>query len=374
MRLAAFILGDLELILEEWEAFARDQRPAADHMSQAELRDQAAGLLRAIVEDMVRPESAEQRHERSLGQARCPAASETAARTHAVLRARSGFDINQMCGEFRALRASVLRLWKRHGGPGPEAFDDVMRFDEAVDKALIESIRYFDAQIQQSRDLMLGALGHDLRNPLDAIQVTAAFLERLNSGDQVSKAALRLKNSGARMKSLLDDLLDYNRTTLAVGLHVAPAWIDLAEAAETEVQQLRAAHPDHTILLTISGDTCGEWDRHRMQQLLANLVTNAIKYGDSAPVRVHIEGEDAGVRLEVRNRGPEISQAELQRIFEPLERGSTAYARPESTSLGLGLYIAREIVRSHEGRIEASHADGETVFATFLPRHPRARD
>jgi signal transduction histidine kinase len=373
MRLAEFILRDLEPILEEWEAFARAQHPAADHMDKAELRDQAAGLLRAIAADMTRPESAVLQRERSLGHTDPPPASATAVRTHAVLRARSGFDINQMCGEFRALRASVLRLWRRHGEPGPGAVDDILRFDEAVDEALIESIGWFDAQVQQSRNLLLGALGHDLRNPLDTIQLTAAFLERLGGSDHVSKAAQRLKNSGARMKSLLDDLLDYNRTTLGVGLHVAPSPIDLAEAAETEMQQLRTAHPGRPILLTTGGDTTGEWDRHRMQQLLANLVTNAIKYGDSAPVQVHIEGEHDAVRMDVRNRGPEISPAELQRIFEPLERGSTARMRPETTSLGLGLYIAREIVRAHDGCIEARHAAGETVFSTSLPRRPRQR-
>jgi signal transduction histidine kinase len=371
MRLAEFILNDLELILEEWEANARAQRPAADHMSPAQLRDQAAGLLRAIADDMAVPESAARQRERALGQTRPAPASATAVRTHAVLRARSGFDINQMCGEFRALRASVLRLWRSHGEPGPGALDDVVRFDAAVDEALIESIGWFDAQVQQSRNLLLGALGHDLRNPLDAIQVTAMFLERVDAGEQVAKAAKRLQNSGARMKSLLDDLLDYNRTTLGVGLHVAPAPIDLAEAAETEMQQLRTAHPERTIVLSTVGDTRGEWDRHRMQQLLANLVGNAIKYGDSAPVHVHVEGDGLLVRLEVRNRGPALSPAELLRVFEPLERGSTAQARPETTSLGLGLYIAREIVRAHGGDIEARHADGLTVFATWLPRGPR---
>jgi signal transduction histidine kinase len=287
---------------------------------------------------------------------------------HAVLRARSGFDINQMCAEFRALRAGILRLWTTDGQPGPHGFAEMLRFNEAIDEALAESIRYFDAQVEESRNLLLGALGHDLRNPLDSIQVTAAFLGKLDAGEQVARAAQRLKNSGARMKSLLDDLLDYNRATLGVGIHVAPAPIDLAEAVETEVQQLRTANQDHTIELTTEGDTRGHWDAHRMQQLLGNLVSNAIKYGDNAPVLVRVAGADEGALLEVRNRGPEIAPTELGRIFEPLERGSTSKERSDSTNLGLGLYIAREIVHAHGGRIEARHANGETVFAISLPR------
>jgi signal transduction histidine kinase len=277
-----------------------------------------------------------------------------------------------MCVELRLLRTGILRAWRAACAPGAEAVDEILRLDDAFDEALAEAVSVLEAQHEDARNLLLGALGHDLRNPLNAIHATAAWLDLLPAGDDVANAARRLKNSSLRMKALLDDLLDYNRATLGGGLHVEPAPIDLAQAAEEELQQLRTAHPGRAIELTAEGDTRGHWDPNRMQQLLGNLVSNAIKYGDAAPVRVHVAGRDDGALLEVRNRGPGMTHAELARIFEPLRRGSTSQARPESTSLGLGLYIAREIVRAHDGRIEARHALGETVFAVSLPRRASA--
>ena len=138
-------------------------------------------------------------------------APETAAQTHAILRARSGFDINQLAAEYRALRASVLRLWTDAYVPSDVTeFEQVIRFNEAIDEALAESISYFHSQVEQARNLLLGMLGHDLRSPLQSIQMTATYLSALNAGTEVSSAAARLISSGSRMKALLDDLVDFN--------------------------------------------------------------------------------------------------------------------------------------------------------------------
>ncbi len=373
MRLAEFILRDMEDILREWDRFARAQRPAADRMSAVALRNHAADILRAVVGDIERPREHAARGGAGSEGGTTPS-SDTATRMHAVLHARAGFDINQLCAEFRALRASVLRLWSERHPPLSTDFADVLHFNEAIDHALSESVEYFERQVDQSRNLLLGALGHDLRNPLDAIQVTAVLLAKIDAGEQVAKAAQRLKNSAGRMKSLLDDLLDYNRSTLGAGMSIAPRDIDLTAIVETELQQLRTAYPGWTLALEATSDTRGRWDPHRLQQLVGNLVSNAIKYGENAPVRVLVRPHARGMRLEVRNRGPRIGADELGQLFEPLKRGSTAQGRPQSTSLGLGLYIAREIVRAHHGHIDARHVDGETVFAVTLPRAPDLQD
>jgi hypothetical protein len=102
---------------------------------------------------------------------------------HAVLRARGGFDINQLAAEYRALRASVLRLWIDAGQPAPHA-DDVIRFNEAIDQALAESISFFSVQVDRARNLLLGMLGHDMRSPLQTIQMTAVYLANLNAGEK----------------------------------------------------------------------------------------------------------------------------------------------------------------------------------------------
>ena len=271
-------------------------------------------------------------------------------------------------------RASVLRLWGDDFSPESTHGDDIIRFNEAIDQALAESVAFFSAEVDQSRNLFLGMLGHDLRNPLQTIQMTASYLAALNVGSKVSEAAGRLINSGRHMHALLDDLLDFNRTKLGLGINIAPSDVDLSQLLASEVDQLRAANPGHRIDLEVSGDTCGSWDSQRLQQLLGNLVRNAIKYGaPGAPVHVGLNGDAAGVVLEVRNSGPVIEPSDLDQIFDPLKRGSANENNENKCeadgSLGLGLYIAREIAKGHGGSIEARSDETETVFAVRLPRN-----
>jgi signal transduction histidine kinase len=371
VRLAQFILDDMETILREWEAFAATNLPAATSMNSLALRDHAQQILEAVAKDLSTPQSREAQHEKSLGRApKLSEAPETAAQTHALLRARSGFDINQLVAEYRALRASVLRLWSDACQPDVPQADDMIRFNEAIDQAIGESIEFFSRQVDQARNLLLGMLGHDMRSPLQTIQATAAYLSALNASDSVSKAASRLIRSGARMQAFLDDLLDFNRTRLGLGINIAPTNIDLAEIFGDELAQIRAAHPDHQLDFQVRGDCKGVWDGHRLQQVLSNLVLNAIKYGaPDAPVKVALSGDQTEVRFDVRNSGTAIEPAVLEQIFAPLKRGrehENSWA--SQGSLGLGLYIAREIAVAHGGQIEARSDNAETVFTVRLPR------
>jgi signal transduction histidine kinase len=142
------------------------------------------------------------------------------------------------------------------------------------------------------------------------------------------------------------------------------------ELVSDELDQLRAAHPQHRLDLEVAGDTRGVWDGQRLQQLLTNLVMNAIKYGaPDAPVRVVVTGDTAEVRLEVKNSGAAIDTLTLERIFDPLQRGPHHEPRHDADgSLGLGLYIVREIAKAHRGEINARSDKTETVFTVRLPR------
>ncbi|MFM0034937.1 ATP-binding protein [Paraburkholderia strydomiana] len=371
MRLADFISRDIEPILEQWEAFAGTLLPAAANMESLGLRDHAEQILHAVEKDLRTSQTREAQHEKSLGNA--PAlndATETAAQTHALLRARAGFSINQLAAEYRALRASVLRLWMDDCEPEAPDLNDIIRFNEAIDQALAESVTFFSAQAEQNRNLLLGMLGHDMRNPLQAVQVTASYLAALNAGERVSGAAARLIRSGARIQALLDDLTDFNRTKLGMGINVMPTSIDLADVLADELDELRAIHPDRQIELQASGNSQGLWDGRRLQQLVGNLVTNAIKYGaQDKPVRVTVTCDATHVRIEVSNCGPAIDGAMLTRIFDPLTRGPEHYGTDGSAgSLGLGLYIASEIAKAHHGAIEARSDEVETSFSVSLPR------
>jgi signal transduction histidine kinase len=371
MRLAKFILHNMEPILAEWEAFAATLVPAATGMTPLALRNHAQAILEAVARDLATPQTREEQAEKSKGRApRLSDAPETAAQTHAVLRARSGFDINQLVSEYRALRASVLRSWMDAGELDSTGIDDVVRFNEAIDQAIAESIGHFHGQVEMARNLLLGMLGHDMRSPLNTIQMTASYLAKLNAGELVSEAAGLLIRSGASMQTLLDDLVDFNRTKLGLGLNVIPAEIDLAAVAADELGQLRGAHPNRHIELATTGDNRGRWDAVRLQQLLRNLVSNAIQYGSpDSPVRVVLCDEEANVRLEVTNRGPSVDSSTLEQIFDPLKRGPAASDSPQvQNGLGLGLFIVREITKAHGGEVEV-RCDGEDItFAVRLPR------
>jgi signal transduction histidine kinase len=370
MRLADFILRDMEAILAQWETFAATRLPAAAIMSSLVLRDHARQILEAVATDLSIPQSQEAQTAKGMGLApKVFEGPETAAETHAVLRARSGFDINQLASEYRALRASVLRLWTDACQPEELHLEDIIRFNEAIDQALAESIAFFSAQVDQARNLFLGMLGHDMRSPLQTIQMTASYLAALNAGTAVSEAASRMIRSGVRIQALVDDLVDFNRTKLGMGIHIAPTDVDLATLFDNELGQLRAAYPHRRLELNVTGDTRGFWDGLRLARVLANLVINAIKYGASdTPVRVVVSGKDADVCFEVRNTGSAIEGSTLEQLFEPLKRAPEHQNPDSDNSLGLGLYISREIAKAHGGEIKARSEDTEIVFAVRLPR------
>jgi signal transduction histidine kinase len=373
MRLAKFILQDMEAILAEWEAFAATLLPAAEGMTPLALRDHAHQILAAVAKDMITAQDPAQQSEKSKGwTVAVDGASETAAQTHAVLRARSGFNINQLVAEYRALRATVLRLWLDSGPlDGPEA-QEIIRFNEAIDQAVAESVGHFDTKVEQARNLLLGMLGHDMRSPLQAILATASHLAHLGAGNQVSEAAARLIRSGASIQSLLDDLVDFNRTRFGLGLRIVRSDVDLASAVAEELEQLRAAYPTRRIELEVTGDSRGRWDGARLKQLLRNLVSNAIQHGSpSTPVRVALGGEQADVRLEVTNTGPSIDPSALDQMFDPIKRVPPA-DDGRTERLGLGLFIVREIVAAHMGEVEVHSEKGETTFAVRLPRRERS--
>jgi signal transduction histidine kinase len=372
MRLAEFIRHNTEPILAQWESFAATLLPAAAGLTSLVLRDHAPAILEAVAKDLTTPQTREEQSEKSKGRApKVEGAPETAAQTHAVLRARGGFDINQLVAEYRALRASVLRLWMDDSLPDQTGgAEDIIRFNEAIDQAVAESVGHFHAEVERARNLLLGTLGHDMRSPLGTILTTASHLTALNAGEQVSAAATRLMRSGQSLQALLNDLVDFSRTNLGVGIKVVPSDIDLAAPVADELDQLRGAHPHRQIELTVTGDRRGEWDAPKLQQSLRNLVSNAIQYGGpDTPVRVALHGEEAEIRLEVTNSGPAIDPSALSEIFDPLKRGVARREQDDGVSLGLGLFIVREIARAHGGGVEVRSDGGETTFAVRLPRH-----
>jgi len=177
MRLAEFISGNVEAILVEWELFARGIWPKGVAVEPAELRDSAAEILWAVVADMATAQSLQQQEEKSAGHSAGGSESDRldhASQVHGAARVGSGLALPAVVAEYRALRASVLRLW-REGKPEPDAhdLDDITRFNEAIDQSLALAVSAFTRRVDSARKMFLAILGHDLRNPLSAVTLSA---------------------------------------------------------------------------------------------------------------------------------------------------------------------------------------------------------
>lgn len=304
--------------------------------------------------------------------------TESAATLHGAIRFTDHFTLSQVFAEFRALRASVIRLWSRGRSiTDNEELLELIRFNEAIDQAVAQSVQRFSSGIEDSRNIFTAILGHDLRNPLSAIMTGAMYLEKLSpKGSDVADVAKSTLTSSLRMQDLINDLLDVSRKHLGGQLPMSPSKVDLAEVCGEVVREITLVQPELQITCDAKGDTVGQWDRGRMAQVISNLVGNARHYGDTKrPISVSMQGKGAGVELVVHNWGQAIPPGSLHEIFEPTKRLHVGQENAkQGGSLGLGLYIVNLVVEAHGGTVDVtSSEEAGTAFTVHLPRNlPRA--
>jgi len=375
MRLSHFILANIEAILTEWEAFASSLPPGAS-MAPAALRKDAERMLRFIAADLETEQSDEEQSAKARGRGKqLPEGAQSAAHDHGLQRLADGFDLVQMVSEYRALRGSVTRLWAKEASLEVQA-KEMIRFNESVDQILAESVERFTRKMGHDKDLFLAVLGHDLRNPLSAIQLGATVLLRsptITARDH--NTVETIARSAERMRHMVHDLLDFTRTRLGARLPITAQTCDLASICQEIAEEFRTAHPDRPISLGTQGDCRGQWDGARIQQLVSNLLGNAVQHGyRGTAIELAVNGTDVdAVTVSIRNRGPVIAEWRHRLIFDPLTRGvnpETDANDYQRTSLGLGLYIVQEIATAHGGSVTvtSNEVDG-TTFRVDLPRH-----
>jgi signal transduction histidine kinase len=218
------------------------------------------------------------------------------------------------------------------------------------------------------RDRMMGILGHDLRTPLGAVTMAAgAMLRRGRLGDDDRDRAKVIQRAAERMTEMIATLLDFARVECLGKLPVSPVPTDLSVAVREVVDEARAAQQDRAIEVDARGDLHGRWDPARVMQATANLIANALQYGDARkPVRISVDGTGEAVVLRVKNEGPAVPTDLLPVLFEPFSRGPSDRS---PLGLGLGLYIVRQVAIAHDGTVDVeSKAETGTVFTLRLPR------
>jgi PAS domain S-box-containing protein len=228
---------------------------------------------------------------------------------------------------------------------------------------------HVDITERKKQEQFIAILGHDLRNPLNAVKMAAGLLQEPAASPELrEKCAQRIAASTDRMSKMIDQILDLALSRLGGGIPVERSSTDICDIINTVLEELRLAHPSRVIEWSARTGVVGQWDRERLTQVVSNLVANAVQHGDPArPARLDLKVVNETVELSVHNFGAPIPDDLLPRVFEPYRRGGRQGA---AGGLGLGLFIAQQIVRAHGGKIDVrSTAEEGTLFTVSLPLH-----
>jgi signal transduction histidine kinase len=380
MRLGEFILANREPILRQWESFAREIWPSPASADPTELRDHADAILLATVDDMKSDQTLDEQRDKSHGHdpgdSSHSAELNNASVHHGTSRMDSGFRLAEVLAEYRAMRASVVRLW-RDSRPDPDVadLDDLTRFHESIDQSLARAVSSFTERVDQARRLFLAILGHDLRNPLNAMALSA---DMLRLPDRTPKEALdaasQITASAEAMRRMIGDLLDFAASGLGGIIPLSYKPVDLCVLCQEVVEEIRAAHRGRIFSYHAEGDLKGRWDPDRLRQVVSNLLGNAAQHaGDACSIQLSIRGAGEKVEMIVHNTGEPIPARLLPMIFDPLRRTAATDSphRSGAGHIGLGLYIVNQVVTAHHGTIHVtSTTDTGTTFTLHLPRTP----
>jgi PAS domain S-box-containing protein len=222
-------------------------------------------------------------------------------------------------------------------------------------------------RIGDLQERFVAIVGHDLRTPLSVISLGASTIAQRGGLAPEQQVTLdRITRSAQRMREIIHELLDVVRARQGLGIPVVRGQADLAEIARRAVAELGELSSERPLAIEVRGDTSLEGDPARLLQVVSNLVGNAVQHG-SGPVRIEIAGTADEVTLSVHNDGSPIAPDMMSTLFEPFRRGPARDAG-RSGSLGLGLFIVREVVRAHGGEVEVESGEDGTNFTVRLPR------
>jgi signal transduction histidine kinase len=223
------------------------------------------------------------------------------------------------------------------------------------------------AQLDATRAQLLAMLGHDLRDPLNSINMAGTLLERGSGGGNQPTLGKRIQSSSNRMQRLIGQVLDMSRIDGGLGLGLLLEPVDLAAIVDDLVDEMRLAYPTIHYIWTNPGPALIRADAGRMAQVLSNLLSNARHHGQvGGPIGVSLSTHAGWANIAVANKGEPIPEEQAATLFNPFKRSALHNPR-NRTGMGLGLYIVATIVREHEGEISYRHENGQVIFSVRLP-------
>ncbi len=358
MSLPRFIHESLDDILSEWE---RDCASESSRGEPGDRRQHFGRVLRAVADEMQRlPPSAA-----AAAQATTPADTTVPGAPHS--------HASQLVGDYASLRTSVVRQWRRkHPSPSPSDLDDLVRFNEAMDRSLAELTATFSPAQSQPQALFLGVLNHELRTSVASILMSAQLLtHRSTPGSPEAKAAQRILRSCEQLRQTLDALSDFTKVRLGEHLDIDRQRDDIGVLCRQALDAYERVDPERKIRLASDGDLGGDWDTARIREAIGALIGHAARFAPSGSVvTMIVDGHAADeVSVTVHGDGAPIDFETLQTIFDPLARVESENAT--YAGLGLGLFIVRKVVDAHGGHVAVEAAPGKgTTFTVVQPRRP----
>jgi signal transduction histidine kinase len=346
-----FLRKERDRLIDLWEQEVRQELPTLQHMPRPVLTDHMFELLEGLGAWIDgRPVDADRGFEALI-------------EGHALQRLGYGVGIETVMREYGKLRYVVLRELLAIN-PRPES---MILLHEGFDRAVSVAIERYAQRREHVRARFISILGHDLRDPLSTVKISADILARSDKlADEHRMVIARIARATDRMQRMIAEVLDFARGHLGGGIPATPTLNDMVEICRHVVDELSAAHPARAIALDTRGDLRGPFDRDRVSQALGNLVSNGIEHGQGSIEVAAYESDDREhVITKITSHGKPIAPDVLPRLFDPFMRGDDAVAR---RGLGLGLYIAHQIALAHGATIDVTSDDTATVFTITWPR------
>ncbi len=289
---------------------------------------------------------------------------------HALQRLGYGVGLETLTREYSKLRIVLMRdLFKI---PSTEQVrESMLRMHEGMDRAINDAMHRYAMRREEVRERFITILGHDLRDPLSTVSISANMLAANTGLDSDQRmVAARISRACTRMQRMINDVLDFARGHLGGGIPAHPSLSDMGDICRAAADEAIGANPQRTIRVDITGDLRGAFDRDRVHQVITNLISNAIHHSEeSIEVRAYEGDEGRAVFTEVTSHGAPIPEDLQRRLFDPFAHFDGAAPR---RGLGLGLYIVQQIALAH-GAVCGVRSDATgTTFSVRWPRTPGA--